>query len=106
MTKNEKLEQKLAAAGIVTYADARDWLGFTDEEKALCDMQIAAERALERKMKETRVTQKELAKRMGTKQPAVSRMLRHVGSTSFEQIFRALLALGESPRKIAASLVL
>ncbi len=103
---DKEKRKALEKAGYVVFDDARDWLGFTDEEKALCDMQIAAERALERKMKETRVTQRELARRMGTKQPAVSRMLRHAGTTSFEQIFRALLALGETPRKIAASLAL
>lgn len=106
MKKNEALEKRLAAADVVTYDDARDWLGFTDEEKALCDMQIAAERAVERKMKEKRISQTELARRMGTKQPAVSRMLHRSGSASFEQLFRALLALGETPRKITATLAL
>ena len=106
MRKDEALEKRLADAGVVSFDDARDWLEFSDEEKALMDMQIAAERAVEREMKLNRVSQAELARRMGTKQPAVSRMIRQSGSASFETLFRALLALGATPRKIAAALVL
>ena len=104
MKKNKSLEMRLAEAGIVSFGDARDWLGFSDEEKALMDMQIAAERAIEREMRAKHVSQAELARRMGTKQPAVSRMIRQSGSASFETLFRALLALGATPRKIAAIL--
>ena len=106
MKKNDALEKRLADAGVVSFDDARDWLGFSDEEKTLMDMQIAAERAVERDMKAKRVSQAELARRMGTKQPAVSRMIRQSGSASFETLFRALLALGSTPRKIAAALAL
>ena len=106
MKKNDALEKRLADAGVVSFDDVRDWLGFSDEEKTLMDMQIAAERAVEREMKAKRVSQAELARRMGTKQPAVSRMIRQSGSASFETLFRALLALGSTPRKIAAALAL
>ena len=73
MKKKDSLEKRLADAGVVSFSDARDWLGFSNEEKALMDMQIAAERAVESEMKAKRVSQAELARRMGTKQPAVSR---------------------------------
>ncbi len=106
MKRNNAFEKRLSDAGVVSFDDARDWLGFSDEEKVLMDMQIAAERAVEREMKAKCVSQAELARRMGTKQPAVSRMIRQSGSTSFETLFRALLALGSTPRKIAAALAL
>ena len=41
---------------------------------------------------------------MGTKQPTVSRMLMPPSTTTFDALFRALLALGATPRKIAAVL--
>ena len=106
MKKTDALEKRLADAGVVSFDDARDWLGFSDEEKTLMDMQIAAERAVEREMKAKRVSQRELARRMGTKQPTVSRMLAEPASTTFDSLFRALLALGSTPRKIAAALAL
>lgn len=104
MKKDELLEKRLSDAGVVSFDDARDWLGFSAEEKALMDMQIAAERAVEREMRAKHVSQAELARRMGTQQPAVSRMIRQSGSASFETLFRALLALGATPRKIASVL--
>ena len=45
--KTEK-RKRLEKAGYAVFDDARDWLGFTEEEKILSDMQIAAARELER----------------------------------------------------------
>ena len=90
--------------GAKNITDKQKKLGFSAEEKALMDMQIAAERAVEREMRAKHVSQAELARRMGTQQPAVSRMIRQSGSASFETLFRALLALGATPRKIASVL--
>ena len=108
MKKNDALEKRLADAGVVSFDDARDWLGFSDEEKTLMDMQIAAERAVEREMKAKRVSQAELARRMGTKQPAVSRMIRRIAAWWFarcilsgEMFSRAFLALRFRQKKTA-----
>ena len=99
----EKRKQ-LEKAGYAVFDDARDWLGFTEEEKILSDMQIAAARELERLRAEQGVSQTELARRMGTKQSTVSRTLRSPQTASFDWLFRALIALGATPRKIAACL--
>ena len=101
--KTEKRKQ-LEKAGYPVFDDARDWLGFTEEEKILSDMQIAAARELERLRAEQGVSQTELARRMGTKQSTVSRTLRSPQTASFDWLFRALIALGATPRKIAACL--
>jgi len=100
----EEFERRLAEAGVVTYDDARDWLGFSEEEKAMSDMRIAAARAVEARARAAKVSQRELARRMGTRQPAVSRMLSGAGSPTFETLFRAMLALGADRREIAAAL--
>lgn len=102
---NDTHSRKLEEAGIVTFEDGRDWLGFTPEEKALSDMQIAAARELERLRARKKVSQAELARRMGSKQSAVSRALGSPQTASFDWLFRALVALGATPRKIAACLV-
>ena len=101
--KTEK-RKRLEKAGYAVFDDARDWLGFTEEEKILSDMQIAAARELERLRAEQGVSQTELARRMGTKQSTVSRTLRSPQTASFDWLFRALIALGATPRKIAACL--
>ena len=108
--KTEK-RKRLEKAGYAVFDDARDWLGFTEGEKILSDMQIAAARELERLRAEQGVSQTELARRMGTKQSTVSRTLRSPQTASFspqtasfDWLFRALIALGATPRKIAACL--
>ena len=97
--KTEK-RKRLEKAGYAVFDDARDWLGFTEEEKILSDMQIAAARELERLRAEQGVSQTELARRMGTKQSTV----RSPQPSSCDWLFRALIALGATPRKIAACL--
>lgn len=96
--------KRIEAAGWTAYDDARDWLGFSPEEKAMSDLRIAAARAIGAKAKSAGVSQSELARRMGTRQPAVSRMLRDPSGASFESMFRALIALGATRRDIAAAL--
>ena len=100
---DEAKKKRLEVAGWTAYEDARDWLGFTDEEKSMSDLRIAAARAIEARAKASHVSQRELARRMGTKQPAISRMLSGSGAT-FETMFRAMLALGASRREIAEAL--
>lgn len=101
---DEAKRKRLEAAGWTAYDDARDWLGFSEEEKAMSDMRIAAARAVEARARAAKVSQRELARRMGTRQPAVSRMLSGAGSPTFETLFRALLALGADRSEIAAAL--
>jgi predicted XRE-type DNA-binding protein len=98
-TKRAKLEK---AGMIVT--DAAGWLGLDPEEAALVEMRANLAREVERLRRENGVTQVELAEKMGTKQPGVARMERNPSSTTLDALFRALLKLGASPRKIAALL--
>ena len=102
---NREERKKLEAAGFEVFDDACDALGLTEAEKAIVDMRMAAEAELERlRNANPGVSQAELARRMGTRQPAVSRMLRAPGKATLETLFRALVAFGSSPRKIAAML--
>lgn len=101
--KSEK-RKKLEELGYAVFDDARDWLGFSEEEKALSDMQIAAAREIEKLRAEKGVSQAELARRMGSKQPTVSRSLHDPSTATFDWLFRALVALGATPRRIASCL--
>ncbi len=104
MDKNERA--RLEAAGFEVFDDACDALGLSDAEKAIVDARRAARAELERLRSSTSVSQAELAKRMGTKQPAVSRLFRDPERASLETLLRALAALGSSmPRKVAAAMV-
>ena len=88
------------------FGDYADFLGMTPAEKTVVELRLAAKRELEKLRAESSVTQKELAKRMGMKQPNVSRLLRDLGSASLETLLRALAALGsDTPRKVAAAMM-
>ena len=59
---------------------------------------------VERLRRENGLTQKALAEQIGTKQPAVARMVSNPSSTTIDSLMKALLSLGSTPRKIAALL--
>ena len=86
--------------------DYGDAFGLSDEDRVYVEMRLATAREVDRLRHEMGVSQEELARRMGTRQSTVSRVMRDPSTTSFDWLFRALLALGATPRKIAACLTL
>ena len=101
MDKAKKV--KLEKAGIVV-TDASEWLGLSKEEEALVEIRVNLAREVERLRRENGLTQKALAEQIGTKQPAVARMVSNPSSTTIDSLMKALLSLGSTPRKIAALL--
>lgn len=95
--------KKLEKAGIVV-TDASEWLGLSKEEEALVEIRVNLAREVERLRRENGLTQKALAEQIGTKQPAVARMVSNPSSTTIDSLVKALLSLGSTPRKIAALL--
>ena len=98
---NAERKKKLEAAGW-KFGDYSDFLGLTPEEKALVEIRLAATRELERLHARTPISQAELARRMGTRQPNVSRLFKNPAKATLDTLFHALLALGSTPKKIAA----
>ena len=94
-------KKKLEAAGW-KFGDYADFLGMTPEEKAVVEIRLAATREMERLRAENPISQEELARRMGTKQPNVSKLFKNPGKATLDTLFRALLALGATPKKIAS----
>ena len=88
------------------FGDYGDLLGMTAEEKAVVEMRLAAKREIERLRASSTLSQAELARRMGTKQPNVSRLLRDLGSASLDMLVRLLLAFGLDRKGVAAALAL
>ena len=100
---DEKQKRKLQAAGFDVFEDGCDALGLTEAEKAIVDARMAAGAALEQcRAENPDVSQAELARRMGTRQPAVSRMMKDPSRASLETLLRALVAFGADRRKIAS----
>jgi predicted XRE-type DNA-binding protein len=98
--KANKLDKIKAAGFEVT--DSVDWLELTSEERTIVAMRIALSEELDRVRKEKKLSQCELAKILGTKQPGVSRLISNPSSTTLDALIRALLALGATTRHIAS----
>ena len=98
---NTTRKKKLEAAGW-QFGNYAVLLDLSPAEKALVEIRLAATREIARLRAANPVSQAELARRMGTSQPNVSRLLKNPGKATLDTLFLALLALGCTPRQIAA----
>ena len=99
-------KKKMLAAKGYKVTDSAEWLGLSREEAQIVDMRVALAQELERVRKAKGITQAELAKRVGTKQSGVARMLNNPETSTMDNLIKALIALGEPISKIAACLLL
>jgi transcriptional regulator with XRE-family HTH domain len=83
----------LEAAGY-RFTDAATFLGMTEEERALLDARLALAKALRREREARKLTQKQLAERIGSSQPRVARLEQAAPDVTFDLILKALAAVG------------
>jgi DNA-binding XRE family transcriptional regulator len=96
-TKRERLRKAGFRVG-----SAADFLGLRDEERALVAMKVALVEGVKALRAERAMTQGELAKLLGSSQSRVAKLEGGDRSVSIDLLMRALLALGSSPKRIAA----
>ena len=101
----EKKKKMLEATGY-RVVDSADWLGLSNEEAQIVDMRVALAQELERVRKAKGITQAELARRVGTKQSGVARMINNPDTSTMDNLIKGLIALGEPISKIAACILL
>ncbi len=101
--KKNKITKKTVARNQIEYKDVslQEFLGLSDAENDVIEMKYKLARALQVERKAEGVTEKELATRMRTHQPAVNRMLNEAGRVSLDTIFAGFFALGKGPKEIA-----
>ncbi len=99
-------KKKILAENGYRVTDSAEWLGLSREESQLIDMRVALAQELERVRKAKGMTQAELAKRIGTKQSGVARMINTPEASTMDNLVKSLIALGEPVSKIAACLLL
>lgn len=98
---DSKKRKQLEAAGY-QITDSAKWLGLTSQEQAIVNMRVNFALEIERVRKASNITQQELAERIGTRQSGVARMLNNPASATIDSLIKTLLALGASPKRIAA----
>lgn len=94
---------KLQAAGW-TVGNAADFLDLSPAETAYVELKLSLSRALRRWRSTRKLTQAELAKRLGSSQSRVAKMEAGDPTVSADLLLRSLLALGATPKDIASSL--
>ncbi len=91
--------RRLQAAGWRT-GDAKDFLGMSEEEALLVELKLALVSAVKRSRKRHRMSQMDLAQRMGSSQSRVAKIEAGDASVSLDLIVRALLATGASRQEL------
>lgn len=97
--KRERLEE----AGWIV-GSAQDFLGLSDEEAAFVEVKTALSESLRERRTEQKITQTELARRIGSSQSRVAKMEASDPSVSLDLLVRGLLATGATPRDIATAI--
>ncbi len=94
---------KLQAAGWAV-GDAADFLHLSPAEAAYVELKLSLSQALRRWRSTRKLTQTELAKRLGSSQSRVAKMEAGDPTVSADLLLRSLLALGATSKDIASSL--
>ena len=98
-TKKERLE----AAGW-RVGTAAEFLGLSKEEAALVEMKLSLAESLRRRRQARRLTQTQLARRLGSSQSRVAKMEAADSSVSIDLLVRALLQLGATRSQVAKAI--
>ena len=88
-TKRKSLE----AAGW-RVSDAAEFLELSAEEKQLVEVRLALALAIRRQRRDRGLSQKQLAERIGTSQPRITKIEVAAADVSLDQLVRAYIAAG------------
>jgi len=96
--KSDK-KQRLEAAGFKV-GSAGDFLGLTQEERALVSLRLALADEVRRRRMRLRYSQTELARRLGSSQSRIAKLEAAESDVSLDLLFRALFATGAKMHEI------
>ncbi len=84
--------------------DAGDFVGLTEEERILVELRVAVARAVRRRREASKMTQEQLAERLGSNQPRVAKIEAAAKGVSLDQMFKGLIATGGSLKDLITTL--
>jgi predicted transcriptional regulator len=103
MAMKKSKKERLEAAGW-RIGTAAELLGLTKEEAALIEMKLGLAESLRRRRVARKLTQTQLAKRLGSSQSRVAKMEAADASVSIDLLVRALLELGATRSQVAKAM--
>ncbi len=83
---------------------AREFLGLTPAEDALIELKLALGRGVKARRTRQRLTQAEMARRLGSSQSRVAKMEAGDPSVSLDLVVRSLFAMGATPKELAKTI--
>ncbi len=83
---------------------AREFLGLTPAEDALIELKLALGRDVKARRTRQRLTQAEMARRLGSSQSRVAKMEAGDPSVSLDLVVRSLFAMGATPKELAKTI--
>ena len=95
-----KKRKKLESAGWKV-GDIDEFLGLSEEELEFIEAKLALANSLKEKRKQRRLTQEQLARKIGSSQSRVAKMEAADSTVSIDSIVRTLLTLGMPMSQIA-----
>jgi len=98
---DEKKRQALEGKGW-TVGNHRDFLGLTEDEATLIEIKLSLAAGLRRLRLEERLTQEDVATRIGSSQSRVAKMEAADPSVSLDLLVRTLLSMGADRQGIAS----
>ena len=103
MAMKRSKKERLEAAGW-RIGTAADFLGLTKEEELLIEMKLGLAASLRKRRAAKRLSQTQLAKRLGSSQSRVAKMEAADASVSIDLLVRALLELGATRAQVARAM--
>ena len=103
MAMKKSKKERLEAAGW-RVGTTSEFLALSKEEAALIEMKLGLAESLRRRRQARRLTQTQLAKRIGSSQSRVAKMEAADPSVSIDLLVRALLELGATRAQVASAL--
>jgi len=103
MAMKRSKRSRLEAAGW-RVGTAAEFLGLTEEETALIEMKLGLAATLRRRRQGRKLTQTQLAKRLGSSQSRVAKMEAADPTVSIDLLVRTLLALGATRDQVASAM--
>ena len=102
--RNNKLK-RIKAAGW-TVGTTKDFLGLSEQEAALVEVKLSLIAALRKSRQKHRLSQSDVAQRIGSSQSRVAKIEAGDPSVSLDLIVRALIATGATQKEIGKAFTL
>jgi len=96
-------KDRLEAAGW-RVGTAEEFLGLSEEEAAFVEMKLSLAASVRRRRRARRLTQTQLAKKLGSSQSRVAKIEAADPSVSIDLLVRSLLAMGASRAEVARTI--